>query len=65
LAFVAIMPHSPSARNSLRTALPCSSVYRPAPSGVQLRGVPVILPPYVRRSKSVETLLPILYLKGI
>jgi len=27
--------------------------------------VPVILPPYVRRSKSVETLLPILYLKGI
>jgi hypothetical protein len=24
-----------------------------------------ILPPYMRRSKSIETLLPILYLKGI
>ncbi len=26
---------------------------------------PSILPPYMRRSKSIETLLPILYLKGI
>jgi putative transposase len=26
---------------------------------------PTILPPYIRRSKSIETLLPILYLKGI
>ena len=26
---------------------------------------PVILPPYVHRSKSIEMLLPILYLKGI
>jgi putative transposase len=26
---------------------------------------PAILPPYMRRSKSIETLLPILYLKGI
>ena len=26
---------------------------------------PSILPPYVRRSKSIEMLLPILYLKGI
>jgi transposase-like protein len=26
---------------------------------------PSIVPPYMRRSKSIETLLPILYLKGI
>jgi transposase-like protein len=31
----------------------------------RIRFTPAILPPYVRRSKSVETLLPILYLKGI
>jgi putative transposase len=31
----------------------------------RLRFTPAILPPYVRRSKSIETLLPILYLKGI
>ena len=31
----------------------------------RIRFTPAILPPYVRRSKSIETLLPILYLKGI
>jgi putative transposase len=31
----------------------------------RVRFVPSILPPYARRSKSIETLLPILYLKGI
>ena len=31
----------------------------------RIRFTPSILPPYVRRSKSIETLLPILYLKGI
>ena len=31
----------------------------------RIRFSPSILPPYVRRSKSIETLLPILYLKGI
>ena len=31
----------------------------------RVRFAPSILPPYVRRSKSIETLLPILYLKGI
>ena len=31
----------------------------------RVRFTPVILPPYARRSKSIETLLPILYLKGI
>jgi putative transposase len=31
----------------------------------RIRFSPAILPPYVRRSKSIETLLPILYLKGI
>jgi transposase-like protein len=30
-----------------------------------IRFSPSILPPYMRRSKSIETLLPILYLKGI
>jgi transposase-like protein len=31
----------------------------------RFRFTPAILPPYMRRSKSIETLLPILYLKGI
>jgi len=31
----------------------------------RIRFTPAILPPYVRRSKSVESLLPMLYLKGI
>jgi len=31
----------------------------------RIRFTPGILPPYLRRSKSIETLLPILYLKGI
>jgi putative transposase len=31
----------------------------------RIRFTPAILPPYMRRSKSIETLLPILYLKGI
>src|SRR5258707_15512637 len=30
-----------------------------------LRFCPSLLPPYMLRSKSIETLLPILYLKGI
>ena len=31
----------------------------------RIRFSPSILPPYMRRSKSIETLLPILYLKGV
>jgi putative transposase len=31
----------------------------------RIRFTPAILPPYMRRSRSLETLLPILYLKGI
>src|SRR5258708_38107134 len=31
----------------------------------RIRFSPSILPPYMRRSKSIETLLPILYLTGI
>ena len=31
----------------------------------RIRFSPSILPPYMRRSKSIETLLPILHLKGI
>ncbi|ABE62768.1 hypothetical protein Nham_1966 [Nitrobacter hamburgensis X14] len=37
----------------------------PAYNLIRIRFTPAILPPYVRRSKSIETLLPILYLKGI
>jgi transposase-like protein len=36
-----------------------------ADDAARIRFTPSILPPYVRRSKSIETLLPILYLKGI
>jgi putative transposase len=36
-----------------------------ADAPARIRFTPSILPPYVRRSKSIETLLPILYLKGI
>ena len=31
----------------------------------RIRFMPAIVPPYIRRSKSIETLLPLLYLKGI
>ncbi|WP_035682962.1 transposase, partial [Bradyrhizobium liaoningense] len=31
----------------------------------RIRFSPSVVPPYMRRSKSIETLLPILYLKGI
>jgi hypothetical protein len=31
----------------------------------RIRFTPAILPPYMRRSKSIETLLPLPYLKGI
>ena len=37
----------------------------PADDPGRIRFSPAILPPYMRRSKSIETLLPILYLKGI
>ena len=38
---------------------------REAAADGRIRFSPAILPPYMRRSKSIETLLPILYLKGI
>jgi transposase-like protein len=41
------------------------AIARPLPSIPTASGSPSILPPYIRRSKSIETLLPILYLKGI
>ena len=31
----------------------------------RIRFTPSLLPPYMRRSKSIETLLPILYLRGL
>ena len=36
-----------------------------APEGAPLRFTSTILPPYLRRAKSIEDLLPWLYLKGI
>ena len=36
-----------------------------APEGAPLRFTSTILPPYLRRAKSIEELLPWLYLKGI
>ena len=38
---------------------------REAAEGERIRYSPAILPPYARRSKSLEVLIPILYLKGI
>ena len=38
---------------------------RAADSGERIRFSSAILPPYARRSKSLEVLIPILYLKGI
>jgi len=38
---------------------------REAADGDRIRFSPSILPPYARRSKSLEVLIPILYLKGI
>jgi putative transposase len=38
---------------------------REANGGEQIRFTPTILPPYARRTKSLEVLIPILYLKGI
>src|SRR5437773_4261330 len=38
---------------------------REAVGGERIRFSPTILPPYARRTKSVEVLIPILYLKGI
>ena len=37
---------------------------RRAPRSARIRFTPAILPPYARRSKSLDTLIPILYLKG-
>jgi transposase-like protein len=37
----------------------------PGRDGERIRFSPAILPPYARRSKSLEVLIPILYLKGI
>ena len=36
-----------------------------APEGERLKFTSTILPPYLRRAKSIEELLPWLYLKGI
>ena len=36
-----------------------------APQGERLKFTSTILPPYLRRAKSIEELLPWLYLKGI
>ena len=51
-----------SVGRSVRTVL---RVRDRAPEGAPLRFTSTILPPYLRRSKSIEELLPWLYLKGI
>ena len=38
---------------------------RGAADGARIRSSPTILPPYARRNKSLEVLIPILYLKGV
>jgi putative transposase len=38
---------------------------REAAEGERIWYSPLIVPPYARRSKSLEVLIPILYLKGI
>jgi putative transposase len=38
---------------------------QPGRDGGRIRYTPTILPPYARRSKSLEVLIPILYLKGV
>ena len=38
---------------------------REAVGGERIRFSPTILPPYARRTKSLEVLIPILYLKGV
>ena len=38
---------------------------REAADGERIRFSPTILPPYARRTKSLEVLIPILYLKGV
>jgi transposase-like protein len=38
---------------------------RTAAEGERIRYLPAIVPPYTRRSKSLEVLIPVLYLKGI
>jgi hypothetical protein len=43
----------------------CAIARRTPPDPDRIRFSPSILPPYMRRSKSIETLLPILYLKEI
>ncbi|MHC2380072.1 transposase-like protein [Bradyrhizobium liaoningense] len=43
----------------------CAIARPPPPIPDRIRFSPSVVPPYMRRSKSIETLLPILYLKGI
>ena len=42
-----------------------SKEFQDAQSGERIRFSSAILPPYARRSKSLEVLIPILYLKGV
>ena len=48
-----------------RCAAPGSATARGDGEGGRIRFTPAILPPYLRRARTVEELLPWLYLKGI
>jgi hypothetical protein len=59
-----LMRHCPSMRSASVWSL-CAARACVGEGSERIRSSSAILPPYVRRSKSVEVLIPILYLKGI
>jgi hypothetical protein len=51
--------------NASTGASPTGRLYRAGDGPERIRFSSAILPPYARRSKSLEVLIPILYLKGV
>ena len=68
-----VVRHGHRPERKVMTGIPPVAVRQPrvrdreaaADDPARIRFTPAILPPYMRRAKSIETLLPILYLKGI